>query len=59
MLTLGAGYGLRRSEIAAVRGDHVEDALGGPVLLYRWAVAAGRTDVPRSALRDTVRAVSA
>lgn len=32
MLTLGAGYGLRRSEIAAVRGDHVEDALGGPVL---------------------------
>lgn len=32
MLALGAGLGLRRAEIAAVRGEHVEDTLDGPVL---------------------------
>lgn len=32
MLALGAGVGLRRAEIAAVRGEHVEDTLDGPVL---------------------------
>lgn len=32
MIALAAGVGLRRSEIAQVRGEHVEDGLDGPVL---------------------------
>ncbi len=32
MLALGAGCGLRRGEIARVRGDHVEDTIDGPIL---------------------------